>query len=865
MVKGSTCPQHLVRVLTSSTPGILDRAAQPALAASSQPSRERHNRMLERLDPHESSALPAGPDDAPFIRIDGLSKTYGPTKALTDVRFRVNRGEVLGLLGANGAGKSTLLNVIGGTLAPTGGGMTIAGEAVDFTTYGPLDARRAGVQRVFQELSTFDNLTVEENFALTAAEGGGRRDRAACRRRLLEVFPNNSISPRAEVGSLSLAEQQMVEIARAATVPGIRLLILDEPTSALPAEQAGQLGEFIQRRAHEGLAVIYVTHKLEEVLQLADRLVVLRDGHDHWEGDGRQATHAQLLTQLGAAPTEGELKAAQARGDAGAADLLRVDGLSTRELTEVSLRVRAGEIVGLAGLEGAGQRALLQRIFMRRSSRRGPISAKANLAYVSGDRQHEGLLPLWSVRENVGVSAIGRASIGGFIQRKRYRANAEAWLERLGLGHRAQSRIGQLSGGNQQRALLGRALASDAGVLLLDDPTRGVDVGAKHDIYRLLDEAKAEGRSALFYSTENVEFRQCDRVYVMARGQVVAEMPGEQATEERIIEASYAATRGTERAGLPRSRALTLAGRVLGTRPLPSAVLLAGMLVAIFSLRPAVFNPVASNLLFQAATVAAFAALAQMLFILGGDIDLGLGFAIGLVNVIGATLLTHHPLLAVLALLAVIGGYLIMALIVELLAVPAVVVTLGASFVWLGAGMLIQPMPGGAAPEWLTGALQLRLSPIPETCYLLVVAVLLGLLIVRWWRYGTVLRAAGSNAKTLGELGHSPLRARLTIYGLAAVFAIVTGLLIAATTGASDVNASSPLTLSSVAAVIVGGASFAGGRVSPLGAILGATGLALISSVLVFSGVSSQYSTAIGGIVLIVVLGLRAFARGVRE
>lgn len=809
--------------------------------------------------------------DPLLIVIEAVSKVYGSTAALTTVDFQVGSGEIVGLLGANGAGKSTLLGVIGGTVDPTSGRMSIAGETVDPADYGPLAARRAGVQRVFQELSMFGNLTVAENFSLTASATDRRRGRSAqreARRRLAEVFPGNAISPRAEVGELSLAGQQMVEIARAATEPGVRLLILDEPTSALSADEAAQLLEFIRRRADQGLSVIYVTHKLDEILRLADRVVVLRDGRNHWEGDGRATTRSQLLAQLGAAPTEDELESArESAPPSDAAPVLSVTGLSGRGLKEVGLTVRRGEVVGLAGLEGSGQRSLLRQVFAARRRRRGRVRIVGDAAYVSGDRQREGVLPLWSVLENVGVSAIGESAVAGFVRRRRQHELARHWLERLGLAHRAESKIGELSGGNQQRAILGRALASRARLLLLDDPTRGVDVGAKHDIYDLLETAKSEGRSALFYSTENVEFQQCDRVYVMADGAIVAELPGSSATEERIMQASYAGQSTTEARGTSARSSPPLAalGRLLVARPTPAAVLCIGMLIAVVALRPTVLNPIASNLLFQSSTVAAFAAIAQLLFILGGDIDLGLGFAIGFVNVVGATLLLHSPVLGILALLAVVAGYLIMALIVELFAVPSVVVTLGASFVWLGGGMLLQPVPGGAAPGWLSSLTQFRLAPVPESVYLLLLAIVAGIVIVRGWRYGTVLRAVGDNPKTLVDLGYSSLKARLTLYGLSAVFVIVTGLLVTATTGASDVNASSPLTLGSVAAVIVGGASFAGGRVSPIGAVLAAVGLALISSVLVFSGVSSQFSTAIGGVVLVVVLGLRAFVRGVRE
>jgi ABC-type sugar transport system ATPase subunit len=535
--------------------------------------------------------------------------------ALTEVDFVVRSGEILGLLGANGAGKSTLLNVIGGTVSPTEGAMAIYGEPVEFDSYGPLDARVHGIQRVFQELSTFTNLSVAENFAMTqstAARQSRRATRQDARRRLKEVFPDTRISPRAPVGDLSLAQRQMVEIARAATAPGLSLLILDEPTSALPAAEAAQLARYVRRRAAEGLAVIYVTHKLDEAVELADRMVVLRDGRVHWEGEGRTATHDGLLAQLGAAVEPPEQPGGSSASRASVGDeVLELKGLSTGDLHDISLRVGRGELVGLAGLEGAGQRSLLQHIFNSRWRSRGALTLKGEAAYVSGDRQREGLLPLWSVGGNVGVSAVGNASRGGVVRPSRLEAISSRWLGEIGLRHRARSNIMELSGGNQQRTLLARALASDASLLLLDDPTRGVDVGAKRDIYEILDRIKAEGRSALFYSTENAEFLKCDRVYVMARGHIAAELEGPQATEDRIVQASYAVPSGVatvesadvDEVALPQtplSRGLGWLRRLALTRSLPATVLLLAMLITDFTIEPNTRDTIGLELLLQA-------------------------------------------------------------------------------------------------------------------------------------------------------------------------------------------------------------------------------------------------------------------------
>jgi ribose transport system ATP-binding protein len=809
------------------------------------------------------------PSDGPLLLARGVTKTYGPTAALQGVDLEVRQGEVLALLGANGAGKSTLLNVIGGTVRPDGAQLVIAGQEVNLAAYGALEARAAGIQRVFQELSVFANLSVAANFSLTGGKGTALRRHQALREaesKLETVFPGNSISPRAEVGTLGLAGQQMVEIARAATERGTRLLILDEPTSALGADGAAQLSDYLRRATGEGLAVIYVTHKLDEALALADRIVVLRDGKVHWEGQGRTATRSLILEKLGAAESQAETgsPATSSTEDKPNREILTVGAASGKNLNRASLTVRAGEIVGLAGLEGAGQRELLQHVFSHRSKRTGGTRVLADVAYVSGDRKNEGILPLWSVLDNVGVSSLRKVSTAGFIKLKAHAAVAGQWLARLGLTNRAEDGITELSGGNQQRTLLARALATGAPLLLLDDPTRGVDVTAKRDIYETLDMVRDDGRSALFYSTENAEFAHCDRVLVMASGTVVAELPGSEATEERIVQASYispdSADNDRSPSGLAKawhqtSHRLTWA---LGSGPGPAALLFIGMIAAVIAVRPGAANPVAANMLLQSSTVMAVAALAQMMFILGGDFDLGLGFAIGFVNVVGATLLSASPWLGLLALMGVVAGYVAMAFLVERVGVPSVVATLGASFVWLGLGMLIQPVPGGDAPGWLVDLTRIKLAPVPENAFILLGLALLGWWVISRWRYATTLKALGANRKTLVDLGYSPLRSRIVLYTVAAGFVILAGLLVTGQTTSSDVNASSPLTLGAVAAVIVGGASFSGGRVSPVGAVLAAVALSLISSLLVFIGVDSQYSTATGGLVLILVLALRA-------
>ncbi len=807
----------------------------------------------------------------PFISVHELSKSFGTNKVVREISLDIRAGEVMVLLGPNGAGKSTFLNMVGGTLQPTSGTMSVDGQTIDFDKYIAGSARGRGIQRVFQELSTFPNLTVAENLALTS-EAAGRGSRRAMIRQAkerLQVFPGNQIDVCAEVAGLSIAERQMIEIARAMTEPDTRLVILDEPTSALSSREADQLADLVTRRAGEGVAIIYVTHKLEEAIRLAHRVVVLRDGNLHFDGDGRNLTHDELLSLLGAA-IEQHVEVAQQQSSA-THDLVTVSGLSTERLHNVDIHVGSGEIVGIAGLEGAGQRELLQALFSARNKKRGPVNSLSDIAYVSGDRKREGLLPLWSVEDNVAVSAASRFSRAGVIDFAALKLAAQEWLWELGLAHRAQSQIVSLSGGNQQRALLGRALVSEAPLLLLDDPTRGVDATAKASIYEILDKLKDNGRSAVLYSTEVAEFQKCDRVYVMARGHVVAEFKGSEASEERIVQSSFLrpdkTTAKLESEEEPRGRLSSAVSitQFLAWRSLPAAILMLAMFALAFWQQPNAFSTFGLELLLQASMPLALAVMAQMLFLLGGDIDLGLGFAIGLVNVLAATYLIDEPAIGLLALTAVVGGYVALALIVEVLGVSSVVATLGASFVWLGIGLIIRETPGGHSPAWLAALVNTKLWPLPLACYVLVVVGLIGLWLCRGWGYSIRLRALGHNRRTYVSLGFSALAGRITLYALAGIFAVLSGLLLTATTGAGNVHVASSFTLATVAAVVVGGASFSGGIVSPLGAVMAVIGISLVATNLTFLGISSEYSTAIGGLILILALSFRSLARSIEQ
>ena len=477
----------------------------------------------------------------PLVSVRDVHRHYGHTRALGGVDLTVHTGEVLGIVGHNGAGKSTLMRLISGSEQPDRGDITVQG-APDGAPWTAAAAEAAGVRMVHQELALFPDLTVVENAYVSDRRKPGRRWRATAERRILEtlddVFPGHGIDVVRRAGDLSMAQRQMVEIARALCADRVRLLILDEPTESLGADAAGQLYEYLRGRTAQGMSALLISHRMHEVLAHSDRIAVLRDGMLVSVTDGSGATEDALVAAMGgevADSSASELapESASARDVPGRAQVVARVPVGTSEFT-----CHAGEIVGLAGLAGQGQETVLHRLWEPGLLRRSTTVPRRR-AYVPGDRQVSGILPLWTVAENLTVSAGRAISRAGVVSPTRKRRLASTWVDRLRVRGGASAPITSLSGGNQQKVLVARAFAADAELVLLDDPFRGVDVHTKTELYSLMRSEAASGRSIVWYSTENKEMAHCDRVYVLRAGRIVSELRGAEITEERIIADSF--------------------------------------------------------------------------------------------------------------------------------------------------------------------------------------------------------------------------------------------------------------------------------------------------------------------------------------
>ena len=478
-----------------------------------------------------------------IVRLDGVEKRFGPVRALDGVDLRLAAGECLGLVGHNGAGKSTLMHILAGTLAPDGGTLEIAGVARK--AFSAARARDAGVRCVFQELSLCPNLSVAENARVfhPSLRGFGwrRRSQALIGRQLDEIFPGHGIDPKILVGDLSLARRQMVEVARAftATRGAAKLVILDEPTSSLDAHAAGQLLDYVKRAVGAGLSCILVSHLLGEILSTCDRVVVMRDGRivadDRADGFDRDSLVAAMGGVAARAP-----KAGAADRAIRAAMPVRVQARPLNRDGGIELVAHEGEVVGLAGLAGHGQTDLLLAIFARASGRGFALAIDAPTALVAGDRQADGIFPQWSIAENIGVRSLKRLRRGPLLSRRREDALAAHWRDALKIrAPNMRDGILSLSGGNQQKALFARALASGAPIVLMDDPMRGVDYATKLEVYDLIRKEARGGRTFIWYATETEELKNCDHTYVFRDGAIVADLARGELTEEKVIQSSF--------------------------------------------------------------------------------------------------------------------------------------------------------------------------------------------------------------------------------------------------------------------------------------------------------------------------------------
>ncbi|PWE53903.1 D-xylose ABC transporter ATP-binding protein [Metarhizobium album] len=490
------------------------------------------------------------PSAASALHMRGISKVFPGVKALSGVELAVRFGTVHAIVGENGAGKSTLMKILSGAYAPTTGTIEVAGTDVRMKR--PADAQRLGIRMVHQELNLVPDLTVAENIFLgRMPKRLGFFDRGGMLRRAAAVLAElgTSIDPQERLGDLTISQQQLVEIAKAYAADP-RIIVLDEPTSSLSEHETAALFRILRKMRDAGIAIIYISHRLKEVLEIADEVTVLRDGAMIETRAASGITAAEMIRlMVGREVSNVFPKTPSVIGK----QVLSVRGIGDgARFADVSFDVRAGEILGLTGLVGAGRTEVARAIFGLAPLTTGTIeidgapvtirspaaAARAGIAYVPEDRKGDGIVPAMTVRENISLPVLRRlANRFGRVRRGVERDLAQTYVQKFSIvPPDGERRIGLLSGGNQQKAVISRWLATDPKVLILDEPTRGVDVGAKAEIHGIIGQLVANGMAVVMISSELPEIMGvCDRVVVMRDGRASAPIAREGLTEERIM------------------------------------------------------------------------------------------------------------------------------------------------------------------------------------------------------------------------------------------------------------------------------------------------------------------------------------------
>jgi ribose transport system ATP-binding protein len=801
-----------------------------------------------------------------------VSKSYPGVRALSGADLEVERGKVHGIVGENGAGKSTLMAIVSGAVRADAGIIEICGQRL--VPASPERARDLGIAIVHQEPALLPDLSVAENIYLKVppaqrpTTGRMRRWAGEC---LSAWDPGADIDVDARVEQLNAEERFIVEIASAlASLPEV--LILDEPTEHLGRDDVDRLFGRIRTIAGSGCAVVYISHRIHEVKQICESLTVLRDG----EVQGHFAADALSEDDIVALIVGRDLDATfPAKGAIGPSARLELAGFRGPGFNELSLAIGAGEVVGLAGIEGNGQREVLRALAgmsrshgrvildgtaVRLQSRRSALAS--GIGYVPGDRHREGMLPELTVRENVELRSLREVSTAGVIVGARSTALVESVVETLDVKTPSiETLMSSLSGGNQQKVILGSLLVGQPKVILVDEPTQGVDVGAKVEIYAHLRMMASEtGVAIVVVSSDAFELAGlCDRVLVFSRGSVVATLSDEELSEAAIT--SAALTADTHRTGTEVGRRLNwLSG---DTAPV-ALIAITAVLVAVLaghknSLYWSDFNVTA---LLALVVPLAAVAMGQATVMMTGGIDLSVGPLMGFLVVVGSFFLTAESgppkqavgWLLMFALAAAVGA--VNWALIDILGLPALVATLATFFALQALSLLLRPTPGGLIDLDVTGTLSRQIGILPGMFVAVVVLGVVLQLALRRTLWGIGLRGVGSDSSRAELAGIRPQLVRLRAYLICSLLAAVGSIALLVQIGSGDPAAGSNYTLISISAAVIGGASIFGGRGSYIGALLGAFLLQQVIAAIPFLQLSAQWEYYLVGLMTLVAVAI---------
>ena len=804
---------------------------------------------------------------SPLI-LSNISKSFAGVAALQDVSLEVRAGEIHALLGENGAGKSTLMNIASGTLRPDHGSIEICGESISTLT--PHQAAALGLAIVHQHPAVLPDLTIEENIRISVPDEmlQSEGSPAETMRKILDDF-GFTVSIKDRVENLSIAQQHLLDLAKAFAV-NPKVLILDEPTAPLGKESVEILFDRVKKIVASGTSVVYITHRLAEVRELADRVTVLRDGK--WRGVKEIAdiSDDEIMTLIVGRELESTFPVKHG-GKKTDKEFFKVDNISGTDFQNVSLTANKGEIVGIAGVVGNGQSQLLRAIagldkFSGAIEINGELTSSKKLlnkaAYMPSDRHNEGLMMTLSVRENAAVNALNKLTSGIFVSRKKETELVHASLQSIDVkAPSMDADVSALSGGNQQKIVMSRSLLSDPILIIADEPTQGVDVGARAEIYKILRDTAESGIPVIVNSSDTKELEGlCDRVYVMSRGHIVSTLEGDEITETKMVAAAVSSTKlKTAEEKLVTEKELRRR-RILRSDFLPPSVLMGIILLLslfIYSKNNLYFGSYNINAVLGLGTGLGFIALGQTIVLMTGGIDLSVGPASGVLLVIGSFFINDGKSLPViligfiLIILAAILIGVINGVLIRYAHFTPVAGTLTMYIALIGIGFLLRPAPDGYFNATFTDILLGKIGPIPYTFILLIAAAIIFEIVVRRSKWGVHLRASGSNEESARRLGVNIDRTIIGAYVASALCAAVGAVIIMGLIGLGDPAQGTTYTLQSITAVVLGGTSLLGGRGSFIGSLLGAVLMVQVLNACVFLDLSQSWQYLFQGLLIV--------------
>ena len=828
--------------------------------------------------------------DTPILELNNISKSFSGVPALTDVTFDIRPGEVHALLGENGAGKSTLMNIATGTLPPTSGEIRFGGQVID-----ELDPHRStelGIAFVHQHPAVMPDLTVLENIQVALPRSvfpKGQSDREFAQGLLKTVNLDVPLNERVE--DLSVANKHLLEIAKALALDP-KVLVLDEPTAPLGQESVDLLFNLVRQAVAGGTSVVYITHRLAEVREVATRVTVLRDGLHRQTSAVSEITDSELLALIIGRELESTFPAKHTVPE-GATPNLVIKNLTGHGFTDVSIEAYPGQIIGIGGVVGNGQSALLKAIGGLESFEgsveigrqvRKSRELLSEAALMPADRQHEGVMMRMSVRENAAVAALKKFKNGLFLSRKKEDEAVNQVFQSLSVKTPSnEALVSALSGGNQQKVVMSRALLSDPLIVLADEPTQGVDVGARAELYQILRDVSKSGIPVIIASSDAKELEGlCDTVYVLSRGHVVSELRGDAITEENMISAAVTSTtqvvdlRKAEEEEKKRKRNSfsAKAWRFARGDYAPSALLLLVMLglgAYILSTNDKYLNAFNISSMLLLATALGFIALGQTIALLTGGLDLSVGPLAGLLVVVisffatdgftvGSLLLGFLAMMAVSMAVGFVNGSLI-----RFVRFTAVAATLGTYIALQGFSFVLRDAPDGFINIDITAAITYKLGPIPVAFIALVIAAVLMEWLLRSRPWGWRLRAVGSEEEAARRVGVPTNRTVIVGYMLTSFFTFFGAIMLMAQLGIGDPSQGIGYTLSSITAVVLGGTSLLGGRGSFIGTLFGSLLLIQVLNATVFLGLDQTWQYILQGLLILIAAIVYSVARSRRR